>query len=247
MSVVPVCSTCNNLLTCLCQDFNGLKMMLGYELDACLPQEKDESTAETSSPKASARAGASRTKPEKEPVKATDVDDLLSGLGKLSIGRSAESSGEAVDPKSESQEYSSKTSILETIAIVPGGRLVPKEQTIELTTRSVKNFANFTWKDPYNQVLLSQTQYLYVAVHESGRFDRVYKYELGTGMLKSVEKQATQNIDKLRRLLDVIVEEVLKSGKGEPVTLVCKGGELKMYKRVDGSRAYPDDLEALFD
>jgi hypothetical protein len=137
--------------------------------------------------------------------------------------------------------FRSKKSSFNFISVIPGGYLIPQSQTVHLITRSIQRFV-FMHKlqEPSYQAITTQTPNLIVGVHNQGTFDKVYTFQLKSGPIP------TDNIRKLRRVLEVVVEQVMKYGTREPLTLVVRGKELKLYKRVDGTNPVPDDLAEFF-
>ena len=89
--------------------------------------------------------------------------------------------------------------------------------------------------ETYPQLYLSQTPYVYLAKHTSGRFGSVEKIDINGQAMTPYTKQAKDAIGKLQLLLVSILEAARKQGEGRSLSLVYYGGKLKLYKRKEGT------------
>lgn len=200
-----------------------MKIVVRFEVDACLP-------SQSSDPKA-------RGKPH-----ADDDDDpeglsLLGALSGLSIGKSIHSD---VMPSSPPLTFTD-------LKILRAGTQAPQSDLIEVTTRSEISAASFDWADAYPQLYLSQSPHHYLAVHRTGTFFKITKREIGKQDLVKIEAKAQPGFKKLRKLLGEIQTRVKKGGADGRVSLVCKGGVLKVHERISTESCLPGDLLALFE
>jgi hypothetical protein len=191
-------------------------MVVRFEVDACIP---------------SAIPLASRSQ---DKTSAT-VDDLVSEFANVKLhtpdSRSSAASTMTMKPPAQPK-----------LTVLNGGSYVPQSAIVELTTRSLRRELEFDWKESYPQLFLSQTPHHFLAVHERGRFIRVNKRKLGSPELKEVaDIDIEPELKKLRRLLDIIKDLVVKHGQRGRLSLVCQGGELKVYERLGQGSCLPDE------
>jgi len=200
-------------------DFGGLKMVVRFKVDACLPSTKEQSTATRSSPPSSSGPEAG----------SDDGDDLASILSNLAI-----------------RPVTSFANPME-VDIIWRGVHVPQSSLIEMTTRSELSAQRFDWAETYPQLYLSQTPSHYLAVHNKGQFSRVIKRQIGQGDLVRIEKEAQSGWRKIKSVLEIIQRLVIRYGLEGRISLVCVDGVLKVYKRSVRDSFLPDKLLALFD
>ncbi|KAG6815064.1 hypothetical protein H0H93_011081, partial [Arthromyces matolae] len=169
-------------------DLNDLKLLVRFEVDACIP------TASVKSPTAQTTASSP----------STALDDIIGALSSVKLSK-----GDAT-PASPVKPRGSKT--FPTVNVIDGGSIVPQTSIMELTTRSNFNASNYDWKDAYPQLFLSQTPHHFLAVHQRGRFHEIQKRKLDSVELKAAarQEQLLEDFKKLRRLLDQIKELVKK-------------------------------------
>lgn len=169
----------------------------------------------------------------------SNVDDLIGALSGVTLRT------EGIDaplPASQSSDT------FPTITVIPGGSIVPQSSIIELTTRSVRNAANYDWAESYPQLFLSQTPHHFLAVHDRGRFQAVNKRKLESMELKQVAANSIQKgLKQLRLVLDIIKELAVKHGERGRLSLVFQGGELRVYERTSQTSCLPDDVLQKFD
>ncbi|KAH9947480.1 hypothetical protein B0H21DRAFT_789871 [Amylocystis lapponica] len=201
-------------------DFDGLTVVVRFEVDACLPAPSSRTTT--------AKPSASSTNPD-------DLSDLLSGL---KIAPSAPST--QIAPKSSLDQDSGKGA--PDVKIIRAGTQVPQDSVIEMTTRSKMNAVQFNWTDAYPQLYLSQTSHHFLAVHERGRFDTITKRTLGDPELKRVDANGQPGFKKLRKLLQDIQELVVEHGQLGRLTLVCRDGALKVFERINKADCLPESV-----
>lgn len=111
--------------------------------------------------------------------------------------------------------------------------LVPQSDLVEVKTRS--NYREPNWRDIYPQLYLSQTAWLYMAKHNSGVFQPVEKISLTGDEMKPYAEMMEGSLVKLKNLLKAIFKAVREQGEGVPLSLVCQGGTLSLWKRKEGS------------
>lgn len=194
------------------QNLNGLKLVVRFEVDACLP------------PSVAKPKGAS----------ASDIDALADALSNTSL---------ASTPK----EMPSATEDKYGLRVLRGGNLVDQDNVAELTTISARRRGLFNWAETYPQLFLSQTPHHLLGVHDRGRFESIEQRKLGSADLRSIEESLQGVLWQLRLVLDVIKALVVKHGSSGRLSLVCQGGELKVYKRSSEDSCLPEDILARFD
>ncbi|KAG6845626.1 hypothetical protein H0H87_006679 [Tephrocybe sp. NHM501043] len=205
-------------------DLNGLKLVVRFEVDACIP-----AVSPTTSPVAS-------------PASPTgDLDDIIGALSGVSLRTEAAAPSRSVTSSEASKAFPD-------IIVIPGGTVVPQSSIVELTTRSIHNALNFDWKESYPQLFLSQTAHHFLAVHARGRFEQINKRKLESPELKDIAlREIQEDLKKLRRLLELIKVLVMKHGEQGRLSLVCQGGDLKVYERDNQASCLPDEVLQLFD
>ncbi|KAF9223146.1 hypothetical protein BS17DRAFT_782437 [Gyrodon lividus] len=175
-------------------DFGGLKVLLRFEVDACV-------------------------------VGGTNDDEFLESFSALNI----ETPGVVTKSPALTPIAPSALSVKFTMPRT----LTPQGNMVEIKTRA--SHRALDWIEIYPQLYLSQTPYLYVAKHERGNFQTVEKTQLNGATMRPYAKQAEASMGKLKILLGQILEVVRKEGNNVPLSLVCRGGELVLYKRAAGS------------
>jgi hypothetical protein len=216
-----------------------LKMIVRFEVDACL-------STETADSKRSAK---------KAPALA--VDDLADALGSINISSSAASS------------TSSPSSSPVSVDIIHAGTQVPQDALLELTSRSVYFVDQLDWNDLYPQLVLSQTPAVRLGVHERGTFKELREWQViggadagtgtGTGAdtdsgsgsppdLTAQRRETAAHIVRLARVLEDLQELAISRGPGPAgcFSLVCEGGEMHVYGHKDAKSCLPPDVKARF-
>ncbi|KIK91660.1 hypothetical protein PAXRUDRAFT_149014 [Paxillus rubicundulus Ve08.2h10] len=111
--------------------------------------------------------------------------------------------------------------------------MIPQSDLIEVKTRSIRGELN--WREFYPQLYLSQIPWLYVAWHLDGIFQPVEKIALDSDTMKPHAEDAAPSVGKLKVLLEDILKAVREQGSGVPLSLVCRGRTLTLWKRKEGS------------
>lgn len=201
------------------QDLNGFKIVVRFEVDACLP-----STPTLS--KSTIKFGN------------FDVDDLSSTLAATSISSPSSSSTTLIPiPMGDKR----------TLHVGRGGSVVPQSSLIELSTRSEKRLPDLRWEESFPQLFLSQTPHHYLGVHQTGRFVQIQKRQMGKDPeLLMAEKTAQKNLKKLRVVLGLIREVVVDAGENGRLSLVCRDGNLEVYDRKSDKSRLPGFLMRQF-
>ena len=162
----------------------------------------------------------------------SNIDDITSSLGSISLSQASPSS-----------PFSAQLTVRE------GGSEVPSTAVVELATRSVTSMKHngYDWKEAYPQLFFSQTAHHILAIHHRGCFTEIQKRKLSSDEIKAVEKEAQGDLKKFRNVLDTIKRIVIAHGRKGRLSLVCVGGELKIYKRTSDESCLPESAIALFD
>lgn len=161
----------------------------------------------------------------------SNIDDITSSLSSISLSKASSASP-------------SNTQLI----VREGGSEVSSTAVIELATRSTTTMKvhGYDWKEAYPQLFFSQTAHHILAIHQRGRFTDIQKRKLSSGELKAVEKEAQGDFKRLRNVLDTIKGVVIAHGRSGRLSLVCVGGELKVYKRTSDESCLPESVIALF-
>jgi len=217
-------------------DMLDLKMMVRFEVDACLPASTSSRVPKT---------------------KTATVDDLADALGGMAIKNRTPASTKTASSSSSSSSI---------IDIVRAGTQVPQEALVEVTSRSAYFLAQLDWNELYPQLALSQTPLLHLGVHERGVFTHLHEWQLDgqarTGTTTtggssapdiSAQRRETEvQIMRLARVLEDVQELAIARGPGVAgsFSLVCENGELRVYARKKGADAkscLPPDVVARFE
>jgi len=127
-----------------------------------------------------------------------------------------------------------------------GGVEVPADTVIEIVTRSQANWRRgYDWKEVYPQLFFSQTAQHYLAVYQHGRFFEITKTKIKE--MQSEEQNLQIGFKRVRKVLDVIRELVVKHGKEGGLSLVCKGGVMKVYERESKDSLLPEVAMKFFE
>ncbi|KZV65885.1 hypothetical protein PENSPDRAFT_637695 [Peniophora sp. CONT] len=163
-----------------------------------------------------------------------NTDGLDSLLNSMSIGSAnASASGSA-------------NSTAFPVKVIKAGAEVVQEDVIELTTRSIMNIGQFDWTEQLPQLYLSATPKLFIGVHQRGTFQEIQEHDLNDAALMKMRRDAAASYEKLGRALEAIQALVVEHGPEEHLSLLCKDGVLKVYRRIDGKSRLPADLRERF-
>jgi len=159
----------------------------------------------------------------------SNVDELANALENISLSSASSKKVQTIE-----DDYG--------LRIRQAGSYVPQSNIVELATVSIWRHADFDWSEPYPQLFLSQTPHHFLAVHQKGRFKMVEKRKLGSSELKDIENTTQMALWKLRQALGTIKDTVMEHGKSGRLSLVCQGGELKLYERSSQVSCLPEDI-----
>ena len=211
-----------------------MKMIVRFEVDACLSTDTSEAKTGTSDTKRSAK-------------EATELDELADALGNMNILTST--------PTSPTTTSSSASPAL---SIVRAGTEVPQESLIEIASRSKYFIDQLDWNELYPQLALSQTPGLRLGVHERGTFTELRECQVdsddGAGAgepagLPGQRRETAAQLVRLARVLEEVQELAISRGPGPAgsFSLVCEGGELQVYGRKGVRRScLPPDVRTRF-
>ncbi|KAI0251097.1 hypothetical protein BJV78DRAFT_1154696 [Lactifluus subvellereus] len=216
------------------QDMLDMKMVVRFEVDACLPTDAGPATT-------------TKTPDEKRSTKETaaSVDDLVGALGSMDLLGSAPAATE--EP---------------VINVVRAGTQVPQETLVEVASRSTYYVDQLDWNELYPQLALSQTHAFRLGVHERGTFTELREWQVdGPGSdssssdsdipdLTAQRKEMAVQMVRLSRVLEDVQELAISRGPGPAgsFSLVCVGGKLRAYGRSDNNKktCLPPDVMARF-
>jgi hypothetical protein len=218
------------------QDMLDLKMVVRFEVDACL-------TTDAGPAKTTKSGGISDTKRSAQKT-AESVDDLAEALGSINLQSSSSAPETTEEP---------------TINVVHAGSQVPQNTLLEVTSRSTYFVDQLDWNELYPQLVLSQTPALRLGVHERGTFKQLHEWQVdgpgsdssdsGTPDLAAQREETAMQIVRLVRVLEDVQELAIARGPGPAggFSLVCEGGELRVYgRRNNRESCLPPDVMARF-
>jgi hypothetical protein len=218
------------------QDMVDMKMVVRFEVDACLASEATKAPAPA-------------------------VDDLADALGNLSLQTSAlaqkttsSSSSSSSSSESSESESVSVSSPSSAIKVIRAGTQVPQDALLEVASRSAYFIDQLDWNEIYPQLALSQTPALRLGVHERGTFTELREWQVdgaGADSLPGIAAQRSKTAGqmvRLARVLEEVQELAIARGPGPEgsFSLVCEGGELRVYARNGAKSCLPPDVMARF-
>ena len=216
------------------QDMLDIKLIVRFEVDACLATDTGKAETRTSDTKRSAKEA-----PE------LAVDDLADALGNLNVTSTPTSPTTA-------------SSVSPALNIVRAGTEVPQESLLEVASRSKYYIDQLDWNELYPQLVLSQTPGLRLGVHERGTFTELRECQVdsddGAGAgepagLPAQRRETAAQLVRLARVLEDVQELAIARGPGPTgsFSLVCEGGELRVYGRKGVRRScLPQDVRTRF-
>ncbi|KAI0246424.1 hypothetical protein BJV78DRAFT_152208 [Lactifluus subvellereus] len=213
-------------------DMHDMKMIVRFEVDACLPTDAGPVTA-------------TKTADEKRSTKETaaSVDDLVDALGSMDLLGSAPAMTK------------------ELINVVRAGTQVPQEALVEVASRSTYFVDQLDWNELYPQLAISQTHEFRLGVHERGTFTQLREWQIdypGSGSsssdsgmpdLTAQRKELAMQMVRLARVLEDVQELAISRGPGPAgsFSLVCVDGKLRVYERSNKNKTcLPPDVMARF-
>jgi len=198
-------------------DFDGLTMVVRFEVDACLQSESTRNTSTTATTTA-------------------DVDSLLDMFSSLNV---------STTPRAASDTRSSVST--SELSVIRAGSQVPQDAIVEMATRSRRNAEEFDWENAYPQLYLSQTPHYFFAVHNRGTFEKVSKSRLDGPELRRIDRRLQDSFRRLRQVLETIQELVIEHGQQGRLSLVHQGGTLRVFERKSQESCLPDSVLSRFD
>ncbi|KAK0185663.1 hypothetical protein F5146DRAFT_1144172 [Armillaria mellea] len=198
-------------------DLGGFKMVVRFEVDACIPTKPARITKHVSVASSSSSL--------------TTADALADLLSKVKIG-SPTTSVVAVTPS-------------RSLTVKSGGSYVPQSAILELTTVSERRRSQFDWYEQYPQLFLSQTPCHFLGIHNVGQFRTVEKNELSA--LANQARMVQPSMKKLVKVLRTIQALVVKKGKTGRLTLIRDGEWLRVYERRSQEGCLPEEYLAKFE
>ncbi|THH16178.1 hypothetical protein EW146_g4426 [Bondarzewia mesenterica] len=203
-------------------EFFGLKMVVRFEVDACLPLAPKKKRPSQASP-------------------SLNPDDLADALSSLNIASSKPARAAETTLPTSGSSKSSDTPSSSSLRILRGGSEQPQDRIIELTTRSENYIHKLDWAEILPQLYLSQTPHYYTGVHSRGSFFEVRKQALDGLELAAQREKTEMSLRKLGSALKMIQEIVMKRGCESRLSLVCEAGKLRVYERASKASCLPEE------
>lgn len=193
---------------------SGLKVLLRFEVDACLYSS------------AQGRTVGGIRQPSVHRSTSGDLGDLSALLGSMTV------------------KTRKDLASIDSVNIIPAGELVGQNSLIEMTTRSERALQErpFEWPEFFPQLFLSQTPHHYLGVHIGGQFRRIDHRILQNKELSDLQRSQQPSFDKLLALLKIIKDMVVAEGKNGKLSLVYKYSTktLNVFRRTSAANALPD-------
>lgn len=230
------------------QDMLDMKMMVRFEVDACLPTETGTAQITKSGSSDAKRSG--RKSPE------LNIDEIAAAFGSMDLLGSPRVPTSPASPTATSPPPSPPTpsSLSPALNITRAGSQVPQESLLEVASRSKFYVDQLDWNELYPQLALSQTPGLRLGVHDRGKFTEMREMQIdGAGRpppaLEAQKRETAAQFVRLARLLEEVQDLAIMRGPGPTNTfsLVCEGGELRAYARQGVRRScLPPSVRARF-
>jgi hypothetical protein len=221
-----------------------MKMVVRFEVDACLPAETSTATTTKTETSDTTRPGS--------PVLA--LDELADALENMNLTSSRVPTSPTTTSSPSPLPVPSTPS--PALNIVRAGTQVPQELLLEVASRSKYFIDQLDWNELYPQLALSKTPGLRLGVHERGTFTEMREMQVdgddGAGpppALEAQKRETAAQFVRLARVLEDIQELAIARGPGPTgsFSLVCEGGELRAYARKGVRRScLPPDVRARF-
>lgn len=133
------------------------------------------------------------------------------------------------------------------LTVKHGGSVVAQSSIVELKSKSmtVNSTGCLRWAEVYPQLYVSQIPWCYKAIHRKGTFGTIEKIPLA-----SMDKVGDRLKDSLRKLvlaLYAIQRVVKEGGRDGRLSLVLRGGELKVFGRTSLNSCLPKEVMARFE
>ncbi|KAF8490623.1 hypothetical protein F5888DRAFT_1097862 [Russula emetica] len=235
-------------------DMLDMKLMVRFEVDACLPTETGTATTTKTGTSDTKRSG--RKSPE---LAIDELADALENLDLLTPSRAptsptiSSSTSSSPTPSSPTPSSSSPSPALN---IIRAGTQVPQESLLEVASRSIYYIDQLDWNELYPQLAISQTPGLRLGVHERGTFTEMREMQVdgdgsagGPPVLEEQKRTTAAQFVRLARVLEDVQELAIARGPGPTgsFSLVCEGGQLRAYARKGVRRScLPPDVRARF-
>jgi hypothetical protein len=227
-----------------------MKMMVRFEVDACLPTKT--STATTT------KTGTSDTKRPGRKSPELALDELADALENMDL-RSSSRVPKSPTTSSSSSSSPPSSSPSTALNIIHAGTQVPQESLLEVASRSKYFIDQLDWNELYPQLAVSQTPGLRLGVHERGTFTEMREMQVdgddgvgagaGPPALEAQKHETAAQLVRLARVLEDVQELAISRGPGPTgsFSLVCEGGELHAYARKSMRKScLPPDVRARF-
>ena len=232
----------------------GLKMIIRFEVDACLPTET--STARTTKTRTSDTKRSGRKSPE------LNLDEIAESFGNMDLRTSPRVPTSPTTTTTTSSSSPAPSSTSPALNIIRAGTQVPQESLLEVASRSKYFIDQLDWNELYPQLAISQTPGLRLGVHERGTFTEMREMQVGgdggvgvgaSGVLppalEAQKRETAAQFVRLSRLLEEVQEIAIARGAGpaHSFSLVCEGGKLQVYARKDLTKScLPANVRARF-
>lgn len=133
------------------------------------------------------------------------------------------------------------------LEITHGGSIPQHSSIIELKSTSEKSFRKDRQLELYSQLYISQTPWVYKAIHHQGAFHTIERKALTSPDMDGAAERSKSSLQKLILALHVIHKVVGSSGRDGRLSLVLRNGELQVFKRTTQSSCLPKEVMARFD
>ncbi|KAH9849465.1 hypothetical protein C2E23DRAFT_737349 [Lenzites betulinus] len=202
------CQSSNNHNRIVQYDLESLRLVVRYEVDACLSDEEDPSDllARLS------LSSSSSPPPPSPPHPSTPLPP-------------------STPPPSSNCLSPTITHSDTTLTVFRGGTSLTQSSLVEIVTRSAKTIHTQKWPETYTQLFLSQTPRLYVALHQAGTFTDVVKLSRADPRLEvyAGDERMRRSLRQLVRVLEDVQRALTAYGPRGRLSLVCRKGRLELF------------------
>ena len=239
------------------QDMVDMKIVVRFEVDACLPTETSTATVTKTRTSDTKRPG--RKSPE---LTLDELADALGGMDLRTPSRAPTSPTTTSSSSSSPPPPPPSSSSSTALKILRAGTQVPQESLLEVASRSKYYIDQLDWNELYPQLAISKTPGLRLGVHERGTFTEMRELQVdgdhgvgaargagGPPALEAQKRETAAQLVRLARLLEDVQEIAIGRGPGPmgSFSLVCEGGVLRAYARKSMKRScLPPDVRDRF-
>lgn len=200
--------------------FGQFRLMVQFEVDACLPEE------------------------QWQPAASSSEHELINAMASVGLSSQNQSSSTSATSVSSPTGTTQGRSEAFGIKIKQQGRAdIPHSAIIELATKSS---AGIGWTDRYPQLYFSQTGNHHMGNRRAGNFIRIDKFTRSSPELLAVHQRLQPTFKKLEEALRRLQSIAIEHGKDERLSLVYDKPNLTVHRNLTSQSCFPAEALALF-